>query len=212
MLEVAGVPVLRHVLEIYARQGGRRFVLAAGYLGHVIESYAKTLPSEWTVLVVDTGDDADTGQRLARCLDFVDGTFLATYGDGLGDVALPALVEHHRSHEAGATVTVVPLPSQYGTLVVGANGRVTEFREKPILADHLINAGFFVFEPDAVKRAGGSSLERDVLPRLAASGELVAYPHRGFWRSLDTYKDVVELERLSADHGGAPWMPAHLAR
>ena len=207
MLEVGGRPVLRHVLDIYAGQGITHFVLATGHLGHVIADYAQTLPSDWAVEVVDTGADADTGERLVRCLPRVDATFLMTYGDGVGDVDLTRLLTVHRERAAGATVTVVPLPSPYGTLLLEPDGRVRDFTEKPQLTDHPINAGFFAFEREAVESvaSAGGSLERDLLPALGRAGRLFAHRHEGFWRSMDTHKDVVELDRLATD-GGAPWL------
>lgn len=207
MLQVGGRPVLRHVLDIYAGQGVTDFVLATGYLGHVIEQWAATLPPEWDVTVLDTGQDADTGERTLAVLPHVDDTFLLTYGDGVGDVDLAALLATHRRTGAGATVTVVPLPSPYGTLLLDGDGRVTAFAEKPHLPDHPINAGFFALDREAVASVAGAgaSLERDLLPALAAAGRLHAHRHEGFWRSMDTHKDVVELDGLATDRG-APWL------
>ncbi len=207
MLRVAGQPVLRHVLDIYAGQGVTSFVLATGFKGGVIADWATTLPDSWNVRVLDTGLEADTGERTVRCLPHVDDTFFLTYGDGVGDVDLSALLDQHRTSGAGATVTVVPLPSPYGTLVLDDEGRVTEFTEKPRLADHPVNAGFFAFQRAAVAAVAGSgpSLERDLLPALGSLGRLYAYRHEGFWRSMDTHKDVLELDRLATDEG-APWL------
>jgi glucose-1-phosphate cytidylyltransferase len=207
MLEVAGRPVLHHLMEIYAVQGVTSFVLAAGYRRDIIESWAATLTAEWSVQVVDTGEDADTGERLLQCLDRVGETFFATYGDGLGNVPVARTLERHRESKAGVTVTVVPLPSPYGTLHIDDDARVYDFREKPRLDDHLINAGYFVVERDALAdaRAAGTSLERDMLPAMAAQQRLFAYRHDGFWRSMDTHKDVLELDQLAREEG-IPWM------
>lgn len=207
MLLVGGRPVLHHVLDIYAGQGITDFVLATGYKGSVIADWALTLPEEWDVAVVDTGEDADTGERLVRCLPHVDDTFFLTYGDGVGDVDLSALLDVHRRSHAGATVSVVPLPSPYGTLLVDDRGQVRAFTEKPQLSEHPINAGFFVFERNAVAAVAhtGVSLERDLLPALGSDGRLYAYRHQGFWRSMDTHKDVLELDRLATETG-APWL------
>jgi glucose-1-phosphate cytidylyltransferase len=206
MLTVGDRPVLRHVMDIYAQQGVRDFVLATGYRGEVIEAYASELPPEWSVDVVDTGEAADTGDRVIACLDRMGERFFLTYGDGLGDIDLQSLLSRHAAHGRGATVTVVPLPSQYGTLQVDADDRVRDFREKPVLADHLINAGFFVLESAAIRPEGGGSLERDILPDLSQRGELFVYRHTGFWRSMDTHKDIAELDRL-ATREGTPWLP-----
>lgn len=200
----AGVPVLRHLLDVYAGQGRCDFVLAGGWRWQALAEYAATLPTDWTVEVVDTGEETGTGERLRRCLDRIDGTFLATYGDGLGDVDLDALLATHRAHGRRATVTAVPLRSQYGTLDLAEDGRVTGFREKPVLAGHWVNAGFFALEPSALRDLPGDDLERDVLPALAAAGELHVHRHVGFWRSMDTHKDALELGALADD--GAPWL------
>jgi len=142
---------------------------------------------------------------LARCLDVTSDPFFATYADGLGDVDLQALLDFHRSHAGAATLTSVPLPSQYGTLELDGDGRVGAFREKPRIPGHRINAGFFVFDRRVFDRSVGDDLEREVLPALAEAGELFAYPHDGFWRSMDTYKEAVELSELCAA-GDPPWL------
>ncbi|HWW54175.1 MAG TPA: sugar phosphate nucleotidyltransferase, partial [Acidimicrobiales bacterium] len=144
LLEVAGRPVLGHLMEIYAAQGFTEFVLAAGYRSELVVDFARGLPSAWTVDVVDTGLDTNTGGRVAACRDMLGPQFFVTYADGLGNVELNRLVDFHNTHPGSATVTTVPLPSQYGTLDVDDQGRVEGFQEKPRLADHLINAGFFV--------------------------------------------------------------------
>lgn len=206
MLQIGGRPVLHHVMEIYARHGVTEFVLAGGYRYDVIEAYADHWPADWTVDVVDTGEDTDTGGRVVACLDRLGETFHATYGDGVGNIDVGALTARHEAHGAGATVTVVPLPSQYGTLVTDDSGRVTDFREKPVLADHLINAGFFVFDRERVSECAGSSLERDILPALGRRGELFVYRHDGFWKSMDTQKDVSDVDAL-ARREDPPWLP-----
>ncbi len=207
LLEVGKRPVLEHLMEIYAAQGFTDFVLAAGYKIELIEAFAADLDRSWSVEVVDTGEATNTGGRVRRCADRLDDTFFLTYADGLGNVDLTALAAFHRGHRGAATLTTVPLPSQYGTLDLDADARVRAFTEKPRLADHLINAGFFVLDqrvfdhwPDP-----GEDLERDVLPALSAAGELVAFRHRGFWKSLDTYKDALELTRLCLEAPG-PWL------
>ena len=205
MLEIGGRPVLHHVMEIYARQGFTDFTLATGYKGDVIADWVRGLSEPWSVECLDTGEEADTGARLRACAERLDDTFLATYGDGLGNVDVAATLACHRSHGGAATVTVVPLPSQYGTIDTDDDGRVVAFREKPLLRDHWINAGFFVFDAEAVTGTGGASLERDVLPALGTAGRLYVYRHDGFWKSMDTHKDVTELNAL-ANEEGHPWL------
>lgn len=204
LLEVDGRPVLEHVMRIYAAQGYTDFVLAAGFRAELVEAFAATLPSEWRVEVRDTGEDANTGERVARCAQSMGECWFLTYADGLGDVDLGALLAFHRGHPGCATLTSVPLPSQYGTIETDGSGQVREFREKPRLADHWINAGFLVMDERAAQWLTGPDLERDVLPGLGAAGELYAFRHSGFWRSMDTYKDALELTAL-CQGGSPPW-------
>ena len=207
LLEVNGQPVVQHVMELYAAHGFTDFVLATGYKHDAVVEFADSLTTGWTVDVIDTGEETNTGGRVRKIADHVGDTFFVTYSDGLGDVDLEGTLTHHHAHGGYATMTTVPLPSQYGTVVFDGSGKVEGFREKPKLPDHYINAGFFVFDkrcfdtwPDP-----GEELERDVLPAFAAEGELFVYKHTGFWKSMDTYKDALELTALCAD-GDPPWM------
>ena len=204
LLEVAERPVLQHVMEIYAAQGFNSFILAAGFKIEMIEDFAKGLPTDWEVDVVDTGLETNTGGRIERCRDRVGDRFFATYSDGLADIDLNELLAFHDRHDGAATLTTVPLPSQYGTIVFDDNGSVSTFKEKPVLGDHWINGGFFVFDQDAFADWAGEDLERDVLPALGRAGHLYAYRHRGFWKSMDTYKDALELTSLVVE-GKGPW-------
>jgi glucose-1-phosphate cytidylyltransferase len=207
LLEVAGRPVLRHVMDIYARQGFRSFVLAAGFMADAIGDYAATVPDAWDVEVLDTGEDTNTGERVLRCRQAVGETFFVTYSDGLADIDLHALLERHQTHDGSATLTTVPLRSQYGTVEYTDDGRVSRFREKPVLGDHWINGGFFVFDERAFDHWRGEDLEREVLPALGEAGQLYVYRHSGFWRSMDTYKDALELSALAVE-GRCPWAPS----
>ena len=146
-------------MEIYADQGWRDFVLAAGFRHDLIEQFAELLPDSWRVDVVDTGESANTGERVAKCRHLLGGRFLMTYGDGLGDVDLAKLVSFHAAHRGSGTVTTVPLVSQYGTLDLSADGRVEQFREKPQLRNHWINAGFFVFDDEAFEWWDGADVQ-----------------------------------------------------
>ena len=211
LVEIGGHPILRHVMGIYARQGLRRFVLCLGYKGELIERFVAE--EDWAegveVECVDTGPDTATGGRLHRVRDRVgDGTFCATYADGLADLDLADLLAYHRAHGELATMTVVRPPLQFGiTELGGEDGRVTGFHEKP-RSEHWINGGFFCFEPRVFDYLTDSSvLEREPLEGLAADGQLRAYRHTGFWECMDTYKDAVELNDLWA-MGQAPWAPA----
>jgi glucose-1-phosphate cytidylyltransferase len=206
LLEVAGRPILEHVMRIFAEQGFRDFVLAAGFKAAMVREFATGLPSSWAVDVVDTGEDTNTGGRVAAVRDRVGERFFVTYGDGVGDVDLAALLEFHERHAGSATVTTVPLPSPYGTVQCDDDGRVVEFREKPRLDDHWINAGFLVMDQRTFGHWAGADLEREVLPALGEAGELFAYRHLGFWRSMDTYKDALELSGLCTPGAEPPWL------
>ncbi|HXQ75819.1 MAG TPA: sugar phosphate nucleotidyltransferase [Acidimicrobiales bacterium] len=204
LMTVGDSPILLHLMEIFARQGFDDFVLAGGYRVDMLRSFAADLSAPWTVQVIDTGLDTGTGGRIIGCASALGRTFFATYGDGLGSVDLASLLSFHRSHGGAVTVTAVPLPSPYGTLEWDETGRVERFVEKPRLPDHWINAGFFVIDDRAFDHWVGDDLEREVLPTLAAAGELYVYQHFGFWRSMDTYKDALELSALCAE-GDGPW-------
>ena len=152
LIPIGQVPVLVHLMRIYARQGFRDFVLAAGYRADLMVEFAAGLSEPrdgnrgedaWKVEVVDTGEDTGTGGRIAGCFEATDlgGRFLATYGDGLGSVDIRSLIGFHELHGGAVTVTAVPLPSPYGTLEWDESGRVRRFTEKPKLDDHWINAG-----------------------------------------------------------------------
>jgi glucose-1-phosphate cytidylyltransferase len=203
MLPVGDRPAIAHVLDIYARQGVTRFLLAGGYKVEKLQEWAATSPLDVTVL--DTGLESGTGERISRCRELLDTRFFATYGDGLGNVSLTALLAAHDARGRQCTVTTVPLVSQYGTLDVDETDAVQAFREKPVLHDHHINAGYFVFERAALDDWPGTDLEREVLPALAQRRELTAYRHHGFWKSMDTQKDVEEMTRL-ANEEGCPWL------
>jgi len=204
MMPVNGRPILVHLMHIYARQGFTKFVLAAGHRKEMLLDYFEGRFPEWEVEILDTGLDADTGDRMRACADHVGERFFATYGDGLGNVDLKALLKFHQERGGLATVTAVPLRSQYGTLQFDADGRVRSFTEKPVIRDQWINAGFFVFEKKGVAAWEGANLESGVLPALAAQGELYTYLHEGFWKSMDTSKDQQEMERLG-EAGEPPW-------
>jgi glucose-1-phosphate cytidylyltransferase len=190
-------------MELYAAQGFTDFVLAAGFKQELIREFAETV-SHWSVDVVDTGEDTNTGGRVARCRDRLSEPFFATYADGLADIDLTQLLQFHKGHPGAATLTTVPLPSQYGTIEYEHSGEVRRFVEKPLLGDRWINGGFFVFDGRAFEHWVGEDLERDVLPALGVAGELYAYQHSGFWKSMDTYKDALDLTRLAGDEG-PPW-------
>jgi glucose-1-phosphate cytidylyltransferase len=197
-------------MDIYVRQGFCDFVLAAGFKVELIHEFARTLPDSWQVEVVDTGVDTNTGGRVRHCAPRMGDRYFLTYADGLGDIDLRELLNSHLNASGSATVTVVPLPSQYGTIDFDAEGRVVRFTEKPRLPDYWINAGFFVLDRRAQEWFVGDDLERDVLPALGAAGELYTHRHDGFWKSMDTYKDALELTALCTANDRPPWTLARV--
>jgi glucose-1-phosphate cytidylyltransferase len=204
MMPVGGTPILLHLMRIYAQQGFTSFVLAVGHRKEIIYDYFNDRFSEWKVSIVDTGAESETGERIRRCLPYVGESFFATYGDGLGDVDLHSLKEFHEQSGGLATLTSVPLRSQYGTVHFDAKSRVDHFQEKPVIRDNWINAGFFVFHRSVFDLSQGQNLEADVLPVLAQHSKLYSYQHRGFWKSMDTSKDQQELEAFLGS-GSPPW-------
>lgn len=205
MMPIRGTPILIHLMRFYAAHGFTKFVLAAGWRKEILDDYFDGRFPEWTVDVVDTGSASDTGERIRRCAPHVGDTFFATYGDGLGNVDLDQLLQFHRDSGALATVTSVPLRSQYGTVHFNADRRVRAFQEKPTIPDYWINAGFFVFEKSVFDHWEGTNLENHVLPKLADLGVLYTHLHEGFWKSMDTSKDQQEFETILSN-GAPPWM------
>jgi glucose-1-phosphate cytidylyltransferase len=206
LVEIGGRPILWHVARIYAAQGFERFLLATGYMGEAVEEFAaaERWPQGVTVECVDTGLDTPTGGRIARLGERLGGErFCVTYADGVADVDLGELLRFHAGHGALATVTVVRPDLQWGVAELDGE-RVAGFVEKP-RSEHWINGGFLCFEPGALDYLDEESvLEREPLQRLAASDELRAYRHTGFWDCMDTYKDAVVLNDLWAATQ-APW-------
>lgn len=203
LMEVGGVPIVEQVMRIYAAQGYDEFILACGYLKEALAAYFRPGATGWNVRCVDTGAETDTGERIYRLRAMLGPRFHVTYCDGLADVDLRALVAYHEGHGALVTVTAAALRSQYGLVYAEADGRVVGFEEKPILPGYWINGGFFVFDHRVFDAWEGTNLERQLLPALAARGELRMYQHRGFWQSMDTYKDQQELNRAWPPYAAA---------
>jgi glucose-1-phosphate cytidylyltransferase len=209
LVEIGGLPILWHVIRLYAHAGMTRFVLCTGYLGDQIEAFVAghDWPDGVRFTCVETGQDTPTGGRLHAAAGHLGGgVFCATYADGVADVDLGRLLAFHAAHDGAATMTVVRPELQFGvTELSGADGdRVTGFTEKP-RSEHWINGGFFVFDASVLDRLGpGDVLERAPLEGLAADGQLRAFRHDGFWDCLDTYKDAVLLNDLWAS-GAPPW-------
>ena len=228
MIEIGGQPILWHIMKSYSRWGINDFVICLGYRGYVIKEYFANYslhtcdvvfdlknqkmqslggPIEpWRVTLVDTGDKSMTGGRLKRIRSHVDdGTFCMTYGDGLSDVDMNALIGFHRSHGKPATVTSVNPPGRFGVLDVDGS-TVRDIHEKPETSEIAINGGFFVLEPAALDVIDGdeTSWELEPMQRLARSNKLQAYRHTGFWQSMDTPRERRLLEDMWRS-GHAPW-------
>jgi len=206
LLPVGEHPILWHIMKIYAAYEHSDFVLCLGHLAAKFEEFARSpAASDWNITLLETGLDTPTGGRVKKVESSIDGDdFFVTYGDGVADIDLTALLDYHRSHGRIATVTSARPQSAFGIMHIAEDGRVTAFDEKPIMSD-WVNGGFFVIrrevfrylEPDSV-------LERAPLERLAAEGELMAYRHHGFWTCMDTYKDNLYLNECW-ESGQARW-------
>ena len=228
MIEVGGRPILWHIMKIYSRYGINDFIICLGYRGYVIKEYFANYflhmsdvtfdmsknrmevhqrhAEPWRVTVVDTGDTTMTGGRLKRVQGHIGKeTFCFTYGDGLADIDIVALLGFHRQHGKKATVTAIRPPGRYGAINIDGTS-VVSFQEKPAGDGAWINGGFFVLEPSVIDLIDndGISWEGPPLTKLAAKGELQAYQHAGFWQAMDTLRDKTQLDELW-NRGGAPW-------
>lgn len=232
MIEVGGMPILWHIMRIYSHYGFNEFVICAGYKQHVVKEWFADYflhtsditfdftsrggvdiavhdghVEPWKVTVVDTGLNTQTGGRVGRVRDYIgDETFMLTYGDGVGDVDIPALLDFHRARGKVGTVSTYNFGQNKGVVEVGPDGLIGEFREKSDSDGDLINIGFMVFEPDVFDyiEGDGTVFEAGPLSALAAEGELAGYVHKGFWQCMDTLREKQELERLW-QAGDAPW-------
>jgi len=229
MIEIGGRPILWHIMRGYLHHGIADFIVATGYRGEIIKqyfanyalyssdvtvdarrgeiSYHRNDAEPWRVTLVDTGQETMTGgrlKRLARYLD-PDECFCMTYGDGLADLDIGALVAFHRRHGRQATVTAVVPPGRYGALSLDGD-RVARFTEKPPGDQAFVNGGFFVLHAAVLDRIAGdtSPWETAPLESLARDGELLAFRHTGFWHAMDTLRDRTHLETLW-ESGRAPW-------
>jgi glucose-1-phosphate cytidylyltransferase len=229
MVEIGGRPIVWHIMNIYAAHGMQEFIVCLGYRGWQVKEYflnyamhasdlvvdlrtgavdvMRPAAERWRVTLVDTGEDTQTGGRLRRVAHLLQGErdFCMTYGDGLGDVDIGALVRFHRAHGGLATVTAVTPPGRFGALEREGT-QVRGFTEKPAGDGGTINGGFFVLSPQVLGFIEGDGTVWEDAPvcRLAAAGQLYAFEHRGFWQPMDTLRDRQHLEQLWAT-GHAPW-------
>lgn len=229
MIEIGGRPILWHIMKIYSAHGINDFVVCCGYKGYVIKEYFANYflhmsdvtfdmahnemivhekrAEPWRVTLVDTGDDSMTGGRLKRVRDHVkdEDAFCFTYGDGVGDIDIGASIAFHRTHGRQATLTATYPPGRFGALQM-ADGRVTDFLEKPQGDGGMINGGYFVLSPKVIDRIPDDATvwEQEPLCGLAHDGELMAWEHHGFWQPMDTLRDKQQLESLWSARK-APW-------
>lgn len=230
MVEIGGRPILWHVMKIYERHGFKDFMLALGYKGEVIKDYflnyharlsdltvrtrngdvdySNPTAEDWQVSLIHTGADTMTGGRLLRLADRLrdDDAFLMTYGDGVSDVDISALLDFHRSHGRIASVTAVRPSARFGGIKI-EDRQVLDFKEKPQSGEGWINGGFFVFEPGVFDYIDDDDtvLEQSCMEGLVSDGQLMAYEHSGFWQCMDTVRDRDVLQE-QWDTGDAPWM------
>jgi len=223
LVEVGGQPILWHVMKIFSAFGHTRFILTLGYQAEALKRYFLTfepmsrdftlqlgnsgeihyhqrnLEDDWQVTLADTGLLTLTGSRIRHVASYIDSpTFFVTYGDGVGNVNVRALLDFHRAHGRLATLTGVQARWQYGIVHADDTGQVNGFEEKPLL-DYWINGGFMVFNSgvfDYLGEGDDTILETHTLPRLAQDGQLMMYRHTGFWRSMDTFKEAQILDEL----------------
>ena len=228
MVEIGGQPILWHIMQIFSAHGVKDFVICLGYKGYVIKEFFlnyrlhlsdvtidigkgdlefhRSAAEDWRISLVETGEETMTGGRLKRVRDFIgDDDFFMTYGDGVADVDLSALLSFHKAHGKLATLTAVAPPGRFGALELDG-AMVRNFREKPAGDGAMINGGFFVLSPKVLDYVAGDGTvwENEPLERLAREGELVAYAHHGFWQAMDTLRDKNHLNVLWANKT-APW-------
>lgn len=229
MIEIGGMPILWHIMKLYSAYGINDFIVCCGYKGYVIKEYFANYflhmsdvtfdmvnnemqvhqrkAEPWRVTLVDTGEETLTGGRLKRVSDYLkdEESFCFTYGDGLANVDIAALVNFHHEHRKLATVTAVQPPGRYGALKMQGNA-VSGFTEKPKGDGGWINGGFFVLSPACLNYIAGDNTgwETEPLAKLAADGQLVAFEHAGFWQPMDTLREKNQLEELWQS-GKAPW-------
>ena len=231
MVEIGGLPILWHIMKIYSHFGFNEFIILCGYKGYMIKEFfahyflhtsditidmtSNTITNHnnhsepWKVTLVDTGLDTMTGGRIKKVKEYVGNEpFMLTYGDGVGDVDIPQLIEFHHQHGKAITMTAVQPEGRYGSLVVNDQEQVTSFQEKPKGDGAWINAGFFVCQPeifDYIPDGENIIFEREPLNALATNGQLYTYKHEGFWKPMDTQRDKIQLEEL-IEKGTAPWI------
>ena len=229
MVEIGEQPILWHIMKYYSQFGYNDFVICLGYKQYVVKEYFadyflhtsdvtfdlannsmevhRKHAEPWKVTLVDTGLNTMTGGRIKRIQEYIGNEpFLLTYGDGVSNVDLKALVEFHKKHGRIATITGVNIGQRFGVMVVKDDGHISEFREKNDNDGKIVNGGFMVMNPEVFDYIEGdsTSFEKEPLEHLAKDGELMVYQHSGFWKCMDTQRDHRQLQEMW-DKGNAPW-------
>ena len=207
MVRIGSIPILQHIMNYYSEFGHKEFIVALGYKAEVIQEYFKNIENlDWKINLVDTGLETSTGGRIKKLEDQLDDEFMLTYGDGLSNVNINNLLDHHRRFGKLATVTAVRPPARFGTIEI-SNGVVTKFAEKDPQDAGWINGGFFCLNKRVCSFISDSavSFESQPLNHLVSINELTAYEHHGWWQPMDTLRDKRTLESLW-EKGEAPWL------
>ncbi len=231
MVEIGGRPILWHIMKIYSHYGFNEFIILCGYKGYMIKEYFSNYYSHmsdltvdmknnsithhknhaepWKVTLVDTGLDTMTGGRIKKVKEYIGNEpFMLTYGDGVGNIDINALLDYHNLHGKAITMTSVQPEGRFGSLVIDENHKILSFQEKPKGDGAWINAGFFVCQPevlDYIPDGDKTIFEKEPLETLAKAGELFTYKHEGFWKPMDTQRDKFQLEEM-IEKGTAPWI------
>ena len=227
MIEIGSKPILWHIMKIYAAHGITEFIVCCGYKGYMIKEYFANYfvhnsditfdlaanqvelhhktAEPWKVTLIDTGEKTQTGGRLKRIANHIDGDFCLTYGDGVGAIDISALLKFHRSHGRLASMTAVQPPGRFGAIKIEGTS-IRSFQEKPTGDGAWINGGFFVLNPEVLNLISSDDMawEKEPLETLAKTDQLQAFFHRGFWQPMDTMRDKTLLEDLW-NSGAAPW-------
>ena len=212
MVLINGKPLIWHLMNVFAKQGYTEFIIAAGYKGEVIQKWVNSLKhnileSSWKISVLETGQDTQTGGRIALCMKSIPNEqAIATYGDGLANISISSLIKFHNSNNRIATVTAVRPPARFGVLDI-ENGAVKHFGEKNQSDAGWINGGFFVLEPEIIGYINSNlePFETGALPKLVIENQLVAYKHYGFWKPMDTLREKQDLEAFASE-SNPPWL------
>ena len=230
MVEIGGKPILWHIMKIYSHHGINEFIICLGYKGYCIKEYFSNyfmhmsdvtfdmsdnsmqvhnqMAEPWKVTLVDTGINSMTGGRLLKVKSYLDPSenFCFTYGDGVSDVNIREVIEHHEKQNVLATMVAVQPPGRFGSLDIAEDNKITRFHEKPKGDGGWINGGFFVLNPQVIEYLTDEDTiwEKGPLESLAREGQLSAFHHRGYWQAMDTLRDKIKLERLW-EGGDAPW-------